>query len=106
MNGWEWDLVGAAVATAILRDPAKRKHLGERVLEAIREVAGDDAAESFRRSLVQQVMALPKSLNMRTARKPTISYDQDARALGKDAAREIEIRKGVGDGEKAKGLKE
>jgi hypothetical protein len=54
----------------------------------------------------EAVQAVVKSLDMRTARKPSIAYDQDARALGKDAAREIEIRKGVGDGEKAKGLKE
>ena len=70
MNGWEWDLVGAAVATAILRDPSKRKHLGERVLEAIREVAGDDAAESFRRSLVQQVTMRARLIHQHeTARK-------------------------------------
>ncbi len=51
------------------------------------------------------VEAFVKSMNIPTARKPKISYDQDARALGKDAARSIEIRKGVGEGEKTKVLK-
>ncbi len=70
MGGAEWEVVGAAIAAAILHDPAKRKHLGERVMEVIRDIAGDESAERYRKSLVQNATMLAALIYQRkTAKK-------------------------------------